>query len=542
MPKIILEDVTKRWGGFYAVDHLNLVIDDASFVTLLGPSGCGKTTTLRMIAGLEEPTSGKITIGDTVVFDSEKGINVPANKRRVGFLFQNYALWPNMTVQQNIIFGLSNIKEEMPIYNFKAKNARRIAEILEDPKHLADIIEDCRDKKGKIDEKRMFIRIIDEYEISMYTAKELYGLKIHENQENAKKQRENYLAKEKQYIGESEAKGYKVNKDYALTKDGKLVKEVRKLTDEETDLTLRRVSRIVKIGMFMDRYPAELSGGQQQRVAIARTLAPQPKVMFMDEPLSNLDAKLRLEMRTELQRLHHTTGSTFVYVTHDQLEAMTLATKICLIENGVLQQYDPPLKVYNNPNNLFVADFVGNPAVNFIEANGELKNGKMEFKVFDKVHGEFSFNDKVDMKKFREDEQKEMDREAKRLEDMKHSKKDVEKTNKNVVFKYHIARADDKEIEEQEPTLNDYVLGVRPEFIEITNKGGIPGEIYSAMPTGMETTVRVKVGNYILTSVVFGGITYELGEKVRVNIKGKNVMLFSRKSGNIIDIGSFKFK
>ncbi len=126
----------------------------------------------------------------------------------------------------------------------------------------------------------------------------------------------------------------------------------------------------------MNRYPAELSGGQQQRVAIARTLAPEPAVLFMDEPLSNLDAKLRLEMRYELQRLHVETGSTFVYVTHDQMEAMTLATKICLINNGVLQQYDAPLDVYNRPANLFVADFVGNPSINFVEAKE--KNRLME--------------------------------------------------------------------------------------------------------------------------------------------------------------------
>ena len=149
-----------------------------------------------------------------------------------------------------------------------------------------------------------------------------------------------------------------------------VVKQTRKLTKEEIDLSVRRVSRIVKIGMFMDRYPAELSGGQQQRVAIARTLAPEPTVLFMDEPLSNLDAKLRLEMRYELQRLHVETGSTFVYVTHDQMEAMTLATQICLINNGVLQQYEAPLEVYHHPANLFVADFVGNPSINFVEARG----------------------------------------------------------------------------------------------------------------------------------------------------------------------------
>ena len=165
---------------------------------------------------------------------------------------------------------------------------------------------------------------------------------------------------------ESARKAQNLNDQFEVVQNGQVVTEVRKLTKEEIDLTVRRVSRIVKIGMFMDRYPAELSGGQQQRVAIARTLA----VLFMDDPLSNLDAKLRLEMRYELQRLHVETGSTFVYVTHDQMEAMTLATQICLIENGVLQQYDAPLTVYNRPNNLFVADFVGNPSINFVEAKG----------------------------------------------------------------------------------------------------------------------------------------------------------------------------
>ena len=130
MPRIELINVTKRWGNFYAVEDLNLIIEDNSFVTLLGPSGCGKTTTLRMIAGLETPTSGKIIIGDTVVFDSESGINIPASKRRVGFLFQNYALWPNMTVYENISFGLKNIKEVLPVYDNDIKVYRQIISIL----------------------------------------------------------------------------------------------------------------------------------------------------------------------------------------------------------------------------------------------------------------------------------------------------------------------------------------------------------------------------------------------------------------------------
>ena len=202
MPEIILQHVTKRFDKFVAVQDLDLQIQDRGFITLLGPSGCGKTTTLRMIAGLETPTSGRILIDGVPVFDSEKGINLPPNKRDIGFLFQNYALWPHMTVYENIAFGLEMLKWD------KARIRKRVDELL----------------------------------------------------------------------------------------------------------------ALLKIEQFEKRYPAELSGGQQQRVAIARTLAPSPKVLFMDEPLSNLDAKLRQEMRTELKRLHSDTNSTFVYVTHDSLK------------------------------------------------------------------------------------------------------------------------------------------------------------------------------------------------------------------------------
>ena len=364
MPEIRLEHITKRWGKFYGVDDLNLVIENNAFVTLLGPSGCGKTTTLRMIAGLETPTSGRITIGDTVVFDSELGINIPANKRKVGFLFQNYALWPNMTVYQNISFGLSNIKEEMPKISFEAKNAARLAQILKNPQDVVKTLEECRDKNGKLDEKKAITKLIDTYTISQYTAQKLFGYHLEQGKDVSAE------VKALEEKVEAARKAQPFNENFELLKDGKVETAVRKLTKEEIDLSVRRVSRIVKISMFMDRYPAELSGGQQQRVAIARTLAPEPSVLFMDEPLSNLDAKLRLEMRYELQRLHVETGSTFVYVTHDQMEAMTLATQICLMNNGVLQQYAAPLEVYNHPANLFAADFVGNPSINFVEAKG----------------------------------------------------------------------------------------------------------------------------------------------------------------------------
>ena len=352
MPEIKLSHVTKRFGKFVAVDDLNLEIENNAFITLLGPSGCGKTTTLRMIAGLETPTEGRITIGDQVVFDADEGINLPPNKRDVGFLFQNYALWPHMTVYQNIAFGLENLKWE----------------------------------KKRIEDR------------------------------------------------------------------------------------VRELLKMLRIEPFEKRYPSELSGGQQQRVAIARTLAPGPKVLFMDEPLSNLDAKLRMEMRTELKRLHRDTDSTFVYVTHDQLEAMTLSTRVCIMENGLLQQYDPPLTMYGNPANLFVADVMGNPTMIFIEGIARVSGNKAEVS-FGSLSGIFETDHPIQL------------------------------------------------------TGEKIVVGVRPEHIHIGVEGGMTATIYSTLPSGMETTVRLDVEGTQLTSVVFGDVDYPVDSKVTFDF-AKTAILF----------------
>ena len=545
MPKIVLEHVTKRYDRFYAVDDLNLVIEDNAFVTLLGPSGCGKTTTLRMIAGLETPTSGKITIGDRVVFDSSEGINIPANKRKVGFLFQNYALWPNMTVYDNISFGLTNVKEALPVIDFDARTSKQLIKALQRPNDVARIVNDCFDKKGKLDEKKAIVKLIDTYEISQFSAKKLLGYNLHKASD-AIAEAQKHVSELNQVIEAAKtkaaAKGYALDEDFTAMKDGEVVREVRKLTKEEMDLSVRRVARIANIGMFMDRYPAELSGGQQQRVAIARTLAPEPTVLFMDEPLSNLDAKLRLEMRSELQRLHLDTGSTFVYVTHDQMEAMTLATKICLIDNGDLQQYDAPLDVYNKPNNLFVADFVGNPAINFINAHGKQENGNFELEVFDGKKLRFVPNEPLDIEKWRKEYALKLEERGKELSEKASKKGYVERSNKETSFKYHVAMINEPEDydDEVEYSDEDYVIGIRPEFVEISEHEKFEGEVYSSMPTGMETTVRVAIGNYLLTGVMFGGVVYKLGDKVKVGFKGNNAILFDRKSGEVITLGSLK--
>ena len=542
MPKIVLENVTKKWGDFYAVDNLNLVIDDRSFITLLGPSGCGKTTTLRMIAGLETPTSGKITINDEVVFDSETGVNVPASKRHVGFLFQNYALWPHMTVYKNICFGLQNINEKMPLRASLYIKYIRLSEIVLSYQLIEKLVNQSINKKGAIDKNRAIIALIDEFEISSFAAKELFEIHFEkilsdiEKEAKAKEMSDKFKTKADKILEKYENKGFDINKDGLVVKNNEVVVTKRKLDVEEIDLKIRYVARVVKIQEFMDRYPSELSGGQQQRVAIARTLAPGPKVLFMDEPLSNLDAKLRLEMRSELKRLHLDTNSTFVYVTHDQLEAMTLATKICLINNGVLQQYDAPLDVYKKPANLFVADFVGNPAINFVETKDciQKENGELSFKIFDEIDASFIPNTEFDLKEY--NNLKEFELQNKEAHD-KHQK---EKENKDKEFKYSISRISSTN-EDEEGKQVEFVLGIRPEFIKLENDGRLDGEIYSALPSGMETIVKTKVGtDYLLTGVIFGGVDYKINAKAKINFFGNEIMLFDKQTGKLILQGKLK--
>ena len=373
MPEIRFINGMKKFGKTIAVKNINLQVKDKDFVTLLGPSGCGKTTMLRMLAGLESPTEGEIFIDDKCVFSSYRRIDVSPDKRDVGFLFQNYALWPHMTVYKNISFGLENQK-----WN-KSKIEQRVTELLE----------------------------------------------------------------------------------------------------------------LLKIEELAQRYPAELSGGQQQRVAIARTMAPNPKVLFMDEPLSNLDAKLRMEMRSELKRLHLETNSTFVYVTHDQLEAMTLSTKICLMNEGTIQQYAPPLEVYNNPTNLTVADFVGNPTMNFIKTQYiENKEGiiKMES---DDLSFEFTPNKPLTVK--------------------------IEKGDQ-------------------------LVIGLRPEHIEIEENGSANSLIYSTLPSGLETVIKLKIKNTILTSVAFGGVDYKVNAPISTNFNSNKYILFNKNSRENISMGTIIVK
>jgi multiple sugar transport system ATP-binding protein len=256
MASVTLKELTKEFKEVVAVNKLDLEIKDKEFLVLVGPSGCGKTTALRMIAGLEEATSGEILIGDRVVND------VSPKDRDIAMVFQNYALYPHMSVYDNMSFGLR--LKRLPTGKPWPFNTRR-----------------------------------------------------------------------------------------AFTK-------------QEIDRRVNEAARLLGLDNLLQRKPKQLSGGQRQRVALGRAIVREPKVFLMDEPLSNLDAKLRVQTRAELIKLHRRLGITTIYVTHDQVEAMTMGDRIAVMSAGVMQQCDTPLNLYNRPANMFVAGFIGSPAMNFI--------------------------------------------------------------------------------------------------------------------------------------------------------------------------------
>ena len=350
---ISIRNVTKNWGDVYALRSVSLEVEPGSFTTLLGPSGCGKTTLLRSIAGLEEPASGEIWIGDKMVFGEEGAVFVSPKKRNLGLVFQSYALWPHMTVNENIEFGLK----------LQKNRSRGIDEI------------------------------------------------IAENLE------------------------------------------------------------IVGLSGYGHRYPSELSGGQQQRVSLARMLAVNPKVLLMDEPLSNLDAKLRISLRAELQRIHKATGLTVVYVTHDQIEAMSLSTHIAVMRDGVILDYGTPDRVYRNPASVFVADFMGNPQINLVPAVVTERNGTSVART--------------------EDETLEVD-----------------------VSEYDV------------PSGKEVIVGFRPEDTVLTAVDASPLKIDSVQKTGPDLLLTIRIADQVAIARVDNNTHFSMDQGIRLEIPANSVNLF----------------
>jgi multiple sugar transport system ATP-binding protein len=380
MSRIVISKVNKYYGDVHVLKDLDLVVEDGDFMTLLGPSGCGKTTTLRVIAGLESPRSGTLTIGGVKAADGEVMFNMPPAKRGVNLVFQSYALWPHMTVFDNVAFGL---------------------EIKKTP-------------KARIKEK----------------------------------------------VGS------------ALDR--------------------------LHIGDFAGRYPSELSGGQQQRVAIARSIVSEPRVLLLDEPLSNLDAKLRIEMRSELKRLHQELKTTVVYVTHDQVEALTMSTRIAVFFEGRLVQADTPKGIYGNPVDIRVADFIGNPKINFVDCSCA-RDG-------DTVVAASGLGRTV-------------------LAGV---------AARNARFAALGV--------EPLPCGESSILAIRPEHVHIGREataGAVKCRIYSAMPAGSETLIQAAVNGVTVMAKVIGQEEYGIDEEAWLSLQADKLNVYDRKTGRIA-LGAFE--
>ena len=367
--KIFKGDKKKGVEDTIAVSNLNIKINNGELAGLLGPSGCGKSTTLYMIAGLKEPTSGNI------FFDKEDVTHLVPEKRGIGLVFQNYALYPHMSVYKNIAFPLTNLKVLTFKQSLKVKTLSLLISLLDNDKYLEikDLINSSTLDNKKINKDLALRNLINKYHISPSFAKTLFSLdysskeSILETINKAKEDINKEIAKIK------EKHGYTLdNEFYYLDQDNKKIEEKRKLSKDEIDILVRDVAKLVQIEEQLDKKPKELSGGQQQRVAIARALVKKPRVLLLDEPLSNLDARLRIKTREEIRRIQKETGITTIFVTHDQEEAMSICDDIFVMNNGKLMQEGKPIEVYKDPKNLFVAKFLGTPPINVFK--GEFKN------------------------------------------------------------------------------------------------------------------------------------------------------------------------
>ena len=306
----------KRSGDFVAVKDFNMEINDGEFIVFVGPSGCGKSTTLRMIAGLEEITSGELYIGDRLVND------VDAKDRDIAMVFQSYALYPHLSAYDNIAFGLKIRKIPVPKL----------------------------DKEGN-----------QVYGIDKRKAVEIYN-KI----KKLKKTLANGVIESEAELLQNRLEESEKELEYYRTTPVPLYKMVH-MKKEEIDKKVKWASEILGIEELLDSKPSEMSGGQRQRIALGRAMVRGPKVFLLDEPLSNLDAKLRTTMRSEIVKLHNQLKTTFIYVTHDQIEAMTMGTRIVVMKLGVIQQIDTPTNLFDYPENKFVAGFIGTPQMNFFD-------------------------------------------------------------------------------------------------------------------------------------------------------------------------------
>ncbi len=364
---VSLKDINKIYpNGVQAVYDFNIDISEKDFIVLVGPSGCGKSTTLRMVAGLEDITSGYLYI------DKVLSNYTSSKDRDISMVFQNYALYPQMTVFDNIAFPLRARKYRRPMEATVIKAWDQALDVLANRAgELKDAVNGAKNKAlnygTSVEYVATRLKVCDEAAKILCKAD---PSRIDEIRATAKEKTD----AEKEKIA---ANGYEIDNEYRLVKDGNVQYHYIKMGKEEIRQRVFEAAEILDLGPYLDRRPKELSGGQMQRVALGRAIVRNAKLFLMDEPLSNLDAKLRVQMRSEIVRIHEQIGATTIYVTHDQTEAMTMATKIVVMSKGWVQQIGTPREIYCNPKNIFVATFIGSPAMNIFDA--EYDNGKLVF-------------------------------------------------------------------------------------------------------------------------------------------------------------------
>ena len=370
---VSLQGINKVYpNGVQAVYDFNLDINKNDFIVLVGPSGCGKSTTLRMVAGLEDISSGYLYI------DGVLSNYLPSKSRDISMVFQSYALYPQMSVYENIAFPLRIRKYDKKKYDYELVYYKEVIELL-DKEDIVQSIINSYDKSLNFGKPYEYIstkyNCLDgsaKYllkEVLKLTKLEFIETEFINIKDSIKEQYSNKLENRKETL---KAKGKFVNDDFVYTDiNGNEIYIKAKLTEQEIRNKVFEAATILDLGPYLDRLPKELSGGQMQRVALGRAIVRNAKVFLMDEPLSNLDAKLRVMMRSEIVRIHEQIGATTIYVTHDQTEAMTMATKIVVMSKGWVQQVGTPKEVYSKPNNLFVAKFIGSPAMNIFDGTYE---------------------------------------------------------------------------------------------------------------------------------------------------------------------------
>ena len=375
-------EAKKRSGDFVAVKDFNMEINDGEFIVFVGPSGCGKSTTLRMIAGLEEISGGELYIDDQLVND------VDAKDRDIAMVFQSYALYPQLTAYDNIAFGLKLRKKTVPKLDGQgnqvvAIDTKKISDI---KKRLNKLQKEYNDSVNGIDKNGVALEKwqakIDSFkQMVSDIASDTQDSKLAQKLEAAiaskeKLEKDILYYEEKKTLLEKRIKDAEKDLNYYNTTSVPLFKQVH-MTKEEIDEKVQWAAGILGIEELLDSKPAEMSGGQRQRIALGRAMVRGPKVFLLDEPLSNLDAKLRTAMRAEIVKLHNQLKTTFIYVTHDQIEAMTMGTRIVVMKLGVIQQIDTPTNLFDYPENKFVAGFIGTPQMNFFEVDIKCEGDKL---------------------------------------------------------------------------------------------------------------------------------------------------------------------